>query len=135
MFCQWCGSLGDDGLDCEHCIDNKGVNMRDYLEIGPSPAGENCAQLGSPDYDRKSRIECKAYMHQLERLFPDGVFTVKTFNHDYGSYREVVAYFDDSDSPMTNAAFAAEANSPEFWDEAATEELIELFGGGVHEYA
>ena len=72
----------------------------DYMEIGSSPSDEDCAQLGSDNYDVLSRIELNAYVHQLERMFPyvknsDSLkFAVKRFNHDFGTYAEVVIYFD-----------------------------------------
>lgn len=102
--------------------------MRDYLTIGSSPCGESCSQLGSSDYDRLSQVECTAFKHQLERLFPSGSFRVKAFPHDFGWYKEVVAFFDTDaleDDPMTNAAFQAEGNGPEKWDDEALTELKE----------
>jgi len=98
--------------------------MLDYLTLGPTPSGEGCEQLG-PRYDpRKARAECLVFVHQLQRLFPHGVFKVKSFAHDFGSYMEVCAVYDDSyDDDITRAAFAAEANTPENWDEAAKIEL------------
>jgi len=99
--------------------------MRDYIEIGSSPAGESCAQMGADNFERLSKIECRVFKNQLERMFPDGVFGVKSFPHDYGNYREVVAYYEDGNEKMTDAAFAAERQTPEFWDALAEEELHE----------
>jgi hypothetical protein len=103
----------------------------DYLNIGSVPYGEECVQTGSDDYERLQRIECIVFKHQLERMFPKGLFMIKTFPHDFGSYKEVVAYFDEnSNSEVQKAAFDAafetEANAPEYWDEQAKKELAEL---------
>lgn len=129
MTCAWCGSIGDDGCGCEHCEDKGGrkLSQRDYIEIGSSPYGESCAQVGSEHYARLSSIECQVYAAQLKRMFPDGEFGVKSFAHDFGSYKEVVAYFyPDSEDAMMEAAFEAERSGPEFWDEEAKAAILEL---------
>ena len=118
--------------------------MNDFINIGPVPCEEECAQVGSPDYSNRAHKELIAFKHQLERMFPDGHFGIKWFPHDFGSYGEVVAYFgdpiedfvdDDLDeygdegissdnrSKETKAAYEAESNMPKFWDDEALEEL------------
>jgi hypothetical protein len=72
---------------------------RDFLTLGSTPWNEDCAGVGQPDYEARSIAECKRYKTLLEELFPvpDGVygcFGIKSFQHDFGTYREVVAYFD-----------------------------------------
>ncbi len=97
--------------------------MRDYLTLGPTPAAEDCAQVGADDYERRSRREARAYIHQLERTFPRaaelGMFGSKTFPHDFGSYREVVVRFDDENQEELDLAFQIEATTPSDWDEEA----------------
>lgn len=101
--------------------------MREYLTIGSSPYGEDCAQVGSDGYDGKSRKECQAYKNQLIRQFgeePDGArISVKSFPHDFGSYREVICYFDDAKPAAVEYAFKLEGEGPELWDDAAKDEL------------
>ena len=101
--------------------------MRDYLSIGSSPCNEDCAQVGTPDFPERSRKECWAFIHQLERVFtnfPEGCYLgVKSFDHDFGTYREVVCYFDDQDEVAAAYAYNIENNTPATWDEAAREEL------------
>lgn len=95
--------------------------MRDYLEIGPCPPGERCAQVGEPGYEWLARLECRLYAAQLTREFPAGVFAVKRFSHDFGAYYEVVAYLDTE--AATEAAYEAEGAGPEKWDAQAKDEL------------
>jgi len=103
--------------------------MRETLELGSSPCGEDCAQLGSEGYRRRALIECGAYRHQLERVIeamgkpvPDGfALTIKGFQHDYGTYYEVVAIFESEEG--ADLAYALEAQIPEYWDEQARKEL------------
>lgn len=95
--------------------------MRDYLSIGSAPCDEECAQVGSPDYSTQARIECRAYMEQLRRLYPEpqgGYFKLKSFPHDFGSYYEVVAVYDDEDEEATEWALGAEYGA-EKWDAEA----------------
>lgn len=102
--------------------------MKDFLTIGSSPIDEKCAQVGSPDYDRISRIECNAFINQLKRLFPKGDFGIKSNPHDFGTYREVVASYSidpqtDEEREEMEAAFEAEGKTPERWDEEALKEI------------
>lgn len=89
--------------------------MSEYLNIGSSPFAEDCLQVGDPNQKK----ECQRYKRQLERQFPQGIFGVKGFDHDFGRYYEVVAYMEDDES--SDAAFAAEAESWEDWRDQSIE--------------
>lgn len=101
---------------------------RDYINIGPSPCGEDCAQLGSDNYGERARRECNAFREQLRRQFgpePGSArLAVKSFPHDFGSYYEVVCYYDDSDETGMDYAFRLESETPENWDDIARAELV-----------
>lgn len=101
--------------------------MSTYVNIGSTPADEECVQVGSPDYSHRSRKECTAYIHQLRRQFgpePDGaLLTTKSFAHDFGTYREVVCYYDENIAESVEYAFKVENGSPARWDEEAEQEL------------
>jgi hypothetical protein len=104
----------------------KGKRMADdYLNIGSTPPEEDCAQVGANDYSERSRVECRVYAEQLKRIWPNGDFRVKSFPHDFGSYREVVAYFDPDNQldPRNDCAFEAEAEGPMEWDDEAWRQL------------
>jgi len=97
--------------------------MRDYIELGPTPAGEDCEQLG-PNYSSvRAGIECALYVNQLQRLFPDCDFSIKRFPHDFGTYMEVVVNFEDENEEETRLAYDVDAGIPESWDEIALEQL------------
>lgn len=71
--------------------------MREYIELGPAPAEENCKQVGR-DAPDEIRAECRRYVELLKRKFPipegaDAYFSVKSFSHDFGSYPEAVVSF------------------------------------------
>jgi hypothetical protein len=99
--------------------------MRDYISIGPSPCDEDCAQAGTSGYHEQAMKECKAYLHQIRREFgeePVGArLAVKPFPHDFGTYYEVVCYFEDSEE-AAEYAFKCECPAPT-WDEEALKEL------------
>ena len=97
--------------------------MRDYMELGPTPCDEPCAQVGAYDFESKVRKECRAYKHQLERLFPECDFIVKAFSHDFGTYYEVCVVYDTDDRQSAENALKVEINLPEKWDEEAKKEL------------
>ena len=112
---------------------NRGLRMS--LDIGTTPYGEDCAQVGQETYMRRSRIEIETLVDMLERTMPEkymrsGVgFKMTSNGHDFGTYRglEVYWYEDDSngdDMPLAaEAAFYIEKNMPEHWDDEAREYL------------
>ena len=94
-----------------------------YINIGSSPPEEECFQLGHP----QQRRECKIYQEQLEREFPEGRFGCKAFQHDFGTYWEVVAYLSEDDDPsQTEAAYEAEGSGNPYWDETAAKQIAQL---------
>ena len=99
--------------------------MRDYIEIGATPCDEDCAQVGSDNFRERATAESNAYLRQLIRMFgepPEGAsMRVKWFNHDFGSYPEVVCYYESGDS--AEYAFKLEGNAPREWDGEARKEL------------
>ncbi|MDD2609491.1 MAG: hypothetical protein PHX60_07290 [Giesbergeria sp.] len=42
----------------------------EYYEIGPSPWGEECAQIGEDGYNARARAECRAFIGQILRHYP-----------------------------------------------------------------
>jgi len=98
--------------------------MSDYITLGSTPYAEDCAQVGRDDYFERTRKECRAYIGQLERLYPklEGCFRVKSFPHDSGTYHEIVVYYGDPYCTMYEA-LEVERNLPEYWDEAAKKVL------------
>ncbi len=102
--------------------------MKDYLDLSPTPVDEPCAQVGSDDYSKRARLECRAFIGQLERAFPDAIaaglyFRIKSNPHDFGSYYEVQAVFDDEDESQTEWAYTIEGELPQAWDNDARNEL------------
>jgi hypothetical protein len=96
----------------------------DYLELGPTPVEENCAQCGvQDDFTEQNKIECRAFKNQLQRLFPTADLRVKAFPHDFGTYREVCVYFDENDEKSCDVAYAIENSVTNNWDDEAIVEL------------
>ena len=88
--------------------------MMDYLNIGSTPNEEDCAQVGSENYDERARKECRAYMAQIRKHYPEpenGYLKVKGFPHDFGTYYEVVAYYDESDAEAVKWALDIEGDT------------------------
>lgn len=101
--------------------------MKDYLCIGSSPSAEICAQVGADNYHEQSQKELRAFKSQLERLFPNPpggcCVAIKSCPHDFGTYYEVVCYFDDDIEESRHYAYNMENNTPENWDAAAVQEM------------
>jgi hypothetical protein len=102
--------------------------MRDYFEIGPTPSGEDCAQVGEADFHSRGSREMDAYIGQLNRQFGSLIegtsvsFKKKWFDHDFGRYGEVVIAFDDSDE-NSHIVYQIERELPEYWDDEAIAQL------------
>lgn len=100
--------------------------MKEHMTLGSSPVSETCAQIGDPDYERKSILECEAFKDQLKRRF-EAIherpakcrLRVKSHPHDFGSYLEVGADYDPENEAELEDVMWFEANLPESWDEAA----------------
>lgn len=94
--------------------------MVDYMEIGSTPAEEPCAQVDSDDYSEKALEECRRWKAQLLKKFgepPAGCFLkTKWFNHDFGSYCEVVVGFDDEIPGSLDWALNVEGHLPGSWE-------------------
>lgn len=102
--------------------------MRDTMSIGSTPCDEDCAQVGTDNYARRARVECKAWINQLRRHFgdePEGAqFRVQANSHDFGVYYDVEICFDDNYPQAVEYAFKAENDAPARWDNAAHDELL-----------
>ena len=94
---------------------------RDYIDIGSSPAYEECAQVGSPDYAQRAREECNQFIDLIRRVMgpePEGArLAVKSNPHDFGTYYEVVCYFDTDNEEASNYAYRCEGEAPSTWDD------------------
>jgi len=101
--------------------------MRDTYEIGSSPNGEDCAQVGAPNFSAQSQKECRAYKNQLERAYPNmpaGMFLkVQSSPHDMGTYYDVVVVFNDESEEHETFLWGNLETGCEFWDEDARKEL------------
>lgn len=102
--------------------------MRDYIFIGSGPACEDVAQVGSEGYAERGKKECRALINQLKRMHgepPENTsFSIKPCPHDFGTYYEVICYFESEDEKSVDYAYGCE-DLPEFWDEEARKELME----------
>jgi len=101
-----------------------------YLELGPSPIEEECVQLDpNKDYISDMKAECRRFKALLDRTFPNyaenhACFAVKRFEHDFGTYYEVVIFYDEDDEESEGFAYEVERNIPLRWD--SVEENIPL---------
>ncbi len=100
-----------------------------FIELGPVPANENCAQVGSPDDAEASRCECKVFCRMLERLFPVPMglpvsYVTRTHAHDFGDYREVSIQYGSDNGAAADFAHQVEISVPDEWDAIARYELV-----------
>lgn len=106
----------------------------EYLCIGPTPYEESCQQVGTPSFDKKKEmLELEAYKQQLLRVYgdpPEGAaINIKSFPHDFGSYREVICRYNPDDEKAVEYAFAMESGCAN-WD---AEAVAYLKDGGYYD--
>ena len=93
--------------------------MRDYFSIGPTPSEEDCAQVGQPDYRRTAMEECQRFIERIRTTLgpepPDAELAIKSFPHDFGSYYEVVCYYDTTNERSMRYAWKVEKKAPTRW--------------------
>lgn len=94
----------------------------DIYWLGPAPAGEDCVQVGSPDYARDAKAECRAYIEAIRKVCgrePEGArLTIKSQPHDFGSYYEVAVVFDGNDQAAAEYAAKCDEHTPTTWEQA-----------------
>jgi len=95
--------------------------MRDYIDIGPVPCNEDCAQLGQPGFYDQNIKECRRFIELIRATLgpePAGArLGIKANEHEFGTYREVVCYYDDKNEQAIDYAFRCEREAPENWDQ------------------
>jgi hypothetical protein len=89
----------------------------DFIELGPVPCDEPCAQVGDDNFEKDNKSECMRFLRGLVRKHPECKFKIKQFKHDFGPYSEVVVCYDSSDAASIDAAYAIQNNTPTTWAE------------------
>ena len=93
--------------------------MKNFFVIGPTPIEEECAQVGEPDYRRRALQECQRFIQLLRDIFgpePEGAaLRIKSFEHDFGTYHDVVCWFDPDMPESVDYAIRCENNTPITW--------------------
>lgn len=94
--------------------------MRYYIDIGSNPSGEELF-FDVKNSSEQQRSECRAFIQAIRKTLGPEVGTaqlkVKGNPHDFGTYYEVVCYYDDNDEVGMDYAFKCESESPEYWPE------------------
>jgi hypothetical protein len=93
--------------------------MRDFVEIGPTPWEESCAQSSELDFRAKARKETEVFKGQILRTFgqpPEGVeLRIAWSPHEYAAYPELRIYFDTEVG--AEWAYGVEGKIPPRWDD------------------
>lgn len=102
----------------------------EYIYLGQTPADEDCTQVGEENYSALARVECRVWINQLNRSFPiperlasHCQYKIKSFNHDFGMYFEVVLAYSGGIIAACDFADNVEGNCPSEWDTEARVEL------------
>lgn len=96
--------------------------MRDYMSIGSAPCDEPCVQVNPEgDYHDAMKAECRRFLDLIRKKLgeepPGAHLGIKPNPHDFGTYLDVVCYYDDGDAEATDYAYRCEADAPRTWDD------------------
>lgn len=94
----------------------------DVYWLGPCPAEEDAVQVGSPDYARNAKAQCRAYIDAIRAVCghePEGArLTIRAQQHDFGSYYEVAVAFDGNNQVAAEYAAKCDDSAPTTWEAA-----------------
>ena len=94
--------------------------MRDFVALGQTPCDEPCTCVGEENYRERAVEECQRFLTLLRETFgpePDGArLATKWFDHDFGSYCEVVCHFNTDLPESRDYAFRCEDETPATWE-------------------
>ena len=100
--------------------------MKNSVSIGPTPAEEDCEQLGIGYDPVFAKHQVRVFIRQLRREFgdePEGArLKVSSESHDFGIYYEAACQFNPEIEESIDYAFNCE-NCSSHWDEISLEEL------------
>lgn len=95
--------------------------MIDTIAIGPSPAEEDCAQVGEDGYAPKAVAECKRFAALIVQKLgpPPGNARLRILRnaHDFGTYYEIGVEFDSDSREEVQYAYLVEALAPKTWND------------------
>ena len=94
--------------------------MRDYMDIGSAPCDEECVQVAPEGgYHDNMRAECRRFRDLIRKKMgaepPGAGLAVKSNSHDFGTYYDVVCWYDEEDEEAYDYALACEAHAPRTW--------------------
>ena len=96
--------------------------MKDRVHLGPAPAEEACAQVGSDGYAVRALRECRAYAEAIRAVVgpePEGArLRVVRASHDFGDYYEVACEYDGGNRLAAGYAALCDEKAPATWAEA-----------------
>lgn len=96
--------------------------MRDYINIGCPPYDEDCVQVGTEDYEGRACAECARFIALIRAELgpePEGAsLSVKSFTYDFGTYHEVVCWYDTEYEQSLAYAYRCERDAPSRYERA-----------------
>lgn len=109
--------------------------MHECIFIGVVPPEEECVQVGTPDYARNARIECRAFIEAIRKVCgrePEGArLVVKGQAHDFTEkYYEVAVVFDADNQAAAEYADKVDRHHPATWEEAGMTAPVPPMGRG-----
>lgn len=101
------------------------MTWTDKVYLGPAPAEEACAQLGTDGYQERAKAEMAAYIEAIKRVCgepPAGAkLKAEWASHDYGVYGEVMCVYDGNSREAADYAALVDDKAPRTWEEAGLE--------------
>jgi hypothetical protein len=96
------------------------IMARDWVDIGSAPSEEDCVQVEPTGaYLEPMRAECGRFLRLIRATLgdepPGARLAIKSNPHDFGTYYEVVCYYDEGNEEAESYAWKCEEESPTRW--------------------
>src|SRR3989304_7340151 len=98
------------------------MEMRDDISIGSAPCDEDCVQANPQgDYHEAMRAECRRFLELIRKKLgpepPGARLAIKSNPHDFGTYYDVICYFEDTNEESRDYALLSEGEAPTTWQD------------------
>ncbi len=92
------------------------------MTISSAPYDEDCVQVNpNADYIEPMKAECRRFIELIRKKLgdepPGATLAIKSFPHDFGTYYEVVCWYDDENEAAAEYAALCESDAPRTWND------------------
>ncbi len=109
--------------------------MYDYIDLGPTPAEEECEQVGGYYNPDRAQADCRRFIDVIRSAMgpePAGArLCIRRHVHDFGPYYEVAVRFEDGNDEAVDYASRVEEEAPTRWPQSPASTEPDIYFEGI----